>query len=96
MVVMPIAAVVYLVVALKGDKPKRSTSSTPVLPSSQFGRQVHHATSPPKPKPTTPPVPAQFAPGRAERKRQRGTVVPLHGGPPPDHGPDSVRSARNQ
>jgi hypothetical protein len=97
MVIMPVAAVIYLVVALKGETPKKSTS-TPVLPSNQFGREVHHATSPPKPKPSNPPIPAQFSPGRAEKKRSRGTVVPLHAAPPADRRPDSssLPSARNQ
>jgi len=99
MLLMPVAAVIYLVVALRGDAPKKKNTGTPVLPRNQFGRQVHHALSPPKAKkPTTPPVPSQFSPGRAGKKRGRGNVVPLHTAPPPDHGSDSpsLPSAWNQ
>ncbi len=90
MYLVPVAAVVYLIIALRGDAPKRKNPGTPVLPTNSFSRQVHHALSPPKAKaPTsTPPVPSRFAPGRA-RKRGRGTVVPLHVAPPPDQGSDS-------
>jgi negative regulator of sigma E activity len=97
MVIMPVAAVIYLVVALKGETPKKKSASTPVLPTNQFGREVHHAMSPPK-KATTPPVPAQFTPGRAEKKRARGNVVPLRAAPSADHRPDPsfLPSARNQ
>jgi hypothetical protein len=97
MVIMPVAAVIYLVIALKGETPKKN-ADTPVLPTNQFGRQVHHAVSPPKAKPAHPPIPAQFSPGRAEKKRQRETVVPLRAAPPAGQRPDSssLPSARNQ
>jgi hypothetical protein len=98
MVIMPVAAVIYLVIALKGETPKKN-ADTPVLPTNQFGRQVHHAVSPPKAnKPATPSIPAQFSPGRAEKKRERGAVVPLRTAPSAGHRSDSASlpSARNQ
>jgi hypothetical protein len=103
MFLMPVAAVIYLIVALRGDAPKRTNAGTPALPTNDFGRQVHQALSPQKAKkPTAPPsVPSRFAPGRAAKKPKkqgRAVVVPLHGTPPPDHGPDSpsLPSAWNQ
>jgi hypothetical protein len=100
MFLVPVAAVVFLVVALRGESPRKKNAGTPVLPTNQFGRQVHHAMSPPKAKkPTTPPVPSRFSPSRAEKKRGRGNVVPLQAAPPPpNHRSDSpsLPSAWNQ
>jgi hypothetical protein len=98
MFLMPMAAVIYLMVALR-DTPKTKNPGTPVLPRNSFSRQVHRAVSPQKAKkPTvTPPVPARFAPPRG-KKPGRGIVLPLHGTPPPQQGSDSssLPSAWNQ
>jgi hypothetical protein len=99
MFLMPVAAAIYLMIALR-DSPKTKNRGTPVLPRNSFGRQLHHAVSPQKtkkPTATPPPVPSRFAPPRG-KKRGRGIVVPLHGTPPPHQGSDSssLPSAWNQ
>ena len=100
MFLVPVLAVIFLIVALRGDTPKRKNSGTPVLPTNSFSRQVHHAMSPQKAKkPTAPPsVPSRFAPPRTRRKRGPGAVIPLHAAPRPDQGRDSssLPSAWNQ
>jgi hypothetical protein len=99
MFLMPVAAAIYLFIALRGDAKKAKNAGTPVLPTSSFSRQVHHAMSPQKAKKaTTAPIPSRFAPGGPAKKRGRGSVVPLHAAPPPDQGRDSssLPSAWNQ
>lgn len=49
---LPLGAVAYLAIMLRGDKKRRqrSSSSTLIFPTSPLSRQVHSATRPPKPQ----------------------------------------------
>lgn len=78
MFLIPVAAVVYLVIALRGDTPKRNNASTPALPRSALGRQMHSALRPPRTgrptTPSTPPgggdvTPLRFSPGARGGRR---------------------------
>jgi hypothetical protein len=97
MILMPLAAVVYLAIALKGDTPKRRNAGTPNLPTHPLSRQIHAAITPPRAKKAaSAPVPPRFMPSRAARKRGPHIVTPLYSGPPPKTGPDSSStSAQN-
>src|SRR5882724_3343896 len=67
---MPLAAIVYLTLALRAERPKKSNPGTPRLPTHPFSRQVHAATTPPKAKEArkaASPVPPTFMPSRADK-----------------------------
>lgn len=89
---MPLAAIVYLLLALRAERPKKSNPGTPRLPTDPFSRQVHAATTAPKAKEAkkaASPVPPTFMPSK--KKPNTGPVgVPRHLQPTPK--PDSERS----
>jgi|SRR5437764_403095 len=89
MLFMPVAAIIYLTVALRAEKPKRSNPGTPTLPTKGFGRQVHAATTPPKAKEAknaASPVPRTFMPSRAGKDNTGPIGVPRHLQPTPEPG----------
>jgi hypothetical protein len=90
---MPVVAIAYLVLMLKGERVKRSNPGTPRLPTDPFSRQVHTATTSPKakePKKAAPPVPATFMPSKAKRTTGiKGVPLHLQPRPKPGSGPSS-------
>ena len=96
MLIMPVVAIAYLALALRGERTKGSNPGTPRLPTSPFGRQVHAATTPPKAKETknaVSPVPPTFMPSRADKRTTGPKGVPRHlqPSPKPGSGPSSSR-----
>ena len=93
MLIMPIVAVVYLTIALRSEKPKRSNEGTPRLPTDPFSRQVHSAmtSAKAKEKKATSPVPPTFMPSRASKHADGPVGVPRHlqARPKADTGPSS-------
>ena len=86
---MPLAAIVYLVLALRAERPKKSNPGIPRLPTNPFSRQVHAATTPPKAKETkkaASPVPPTFMPSRADKRTMGPKGVPRHLQPTPEPG----------
>ena len=78
---MPVAAITYLAVVLRSERVKRSNPGTPRLPTDPFSRQVHAATTPPKPKEAkkaASPVPPTFMPSRAGKHATGPRGVPRH------------------
>jgi hypothetical protein len=100
---MPLAAFTYLAILLRGDRGKKSNPGTPRLPTDHFSRQVHSATTPPKPKEAkkaASPVPPTFMPSRAGKHTAGPKGVPRHmqatakaGRDPSSSGPDVVTDA---
>ena len=102
---MPLAAIVYLTLALRAERPKKSNPGTPRLPTNPFSRQVHAATTPPKAKEAkkkaASPVPPTFMPSRADKRTTGPVGVPRHlrptpksgSGPSSSSGPDVVTDA---
>ena len=94
MLFMPVAAIVYLTLALRAERPKKSDPKTPRLPTDPFSRQVHSATTPPKAKETrkaASPVPPTFMPSRRGKHTEGPKGVPRHlqPAPKPGSGPSS-------
>jgi hypothetical protein len=86
---MPLAAIFYLLLALRAERPKKSNPGTPRLPTDPFSRQVHSATTPPKAKDTkkaASPVPPTFMPSRRTKDSPGPKGVPRHlqSAPKPD------------
>ena len=78
---MPLAAIFYLLLALRAERPKKSNPGTPRLPTDPFSRQVHHATTPPKAKDAkkaAAPVPPTFMPSRRDKQANGPKGVPRH------------------
>jgi hypothetical protein len=68
MFLLPVAAVVFLVIALRGETPKRRNAATPVLPTHPLSRRMHVATRPPRaarPAPPSGPYGGEVRPFRA-------------------------------
>ncbi|HKN90931.1 MAG TPA: hypothetical protein VJ622_11670 [Acidimicrobiia bacterium] len=87
MLIMPVVAIAYLALALRGERTKGSNPGTPRLPTSPFGRQVHAATTPPKEaKKAASPVPPTFMPSRAGKHTTGPIGVPRHLQPTPKAG----------
>jgi len=89
MLIMPVAAVFYLTLALRSERPKKSNPGTPRLPTNEFGRQVHAARTPPKAnddKASAPPVPSTFMPSRRGKQTTGPKGVPRHLQPAPKPG----------
>ena len=89
MLFMPLAAILYLTLALRAERPKKSNPGTPRLPTDPFSRQVHSATTPPKAKETkkaASPVPATFMPSRRGKHADGPKGVPRHLQPAPKAG----------
>ncbi|HKN41173.1 MAG TPA: hypothetical protein VJ456_18905 [Acidimicrobiia bacterium] len=87
MLIMPVVAIAYLALALRGERTKGSNPGTPRLPTSPFGRQVHAATTPPKEAKKAPsPVPPTFMPSRAGKHTTGPIGVPRHLQPTPKAG----------
>jgi hypothetical protein len=90
MLIMPVAAIFYLTLALRSERPKKSNPGTPRLPSNDFGRQVHAATTAPKAKEAkkvASPVPPTFMPSKRGKQTTGPKGVPRHLQPTPE--PDS-------
>jgi len=90
MLIMPVAAIFYLTLALRSERPKKSNLGTPRLPTNDFGRQVHAATKAKEPKSAAPPVPSTFMPSRRGKQVTGPKGVPRHLQPTPK--PDSEPS----
>lgn len=78
---MPLAAIFYLFLALRAERPKKSNPGTPRLPTDPFSRKVHNATSPPKAKEarkSAAPVPPTFMPSRKDKHTTGPKGVPRH------------------
>ena len=89
MLFMPLAAILYLTLALRAERPKKSDAGIPRLPTNPFSRGVHAATTPPKAKETkkaAPPVPPTFMPSRADKRTTGPKGVPRHLQPTPKPG----------
>jgi hypothetical protein len=81
MMIMPVAAIFYLTLALRAERPKKSNPGTPRLPTDPFSRKVHSATAPPKAKDakrTAQPVPPTFMPSRRVKSTDGPKGVPRH------------------
>jgi len=80
MLFMPIAAIVYLGLALRAERTKKSNTGTPRLPTTPFSRQVHAATTPPKAKEAkkAAPVPPTFMPSKRAKPTEGPVGVPPH------------------
>jgi hypothetical protein len=92
MFIMPVAAIFYLTLALRQERPKKSDPGTPRLPTNDFGRKVHAATAPKAKEAKKPasPVPATFMPSRRGKQTTGPKGVPRHLQPTPR--PDSEQS----
>ena len=78
MLIMPVAAIFYLTLALRSERPKKSNPGTPRLPTNDFGRQVHAATKPKEPKSAASPVPSTFMASRRDKRVTGPKGVPRH------------------
>jgi hypothetical protein len=85
MLIMPVAAIFYLTLALRSERPKKSNPGTPRLPTNDFGRQVHAATASKskEAKNSSSPVPPTFMPSRRDKQTTGPKGVPRHLQPAP-------------
>jgi hypothetical protein len=85
MLIMPLAALFYLALALRAERPKKSNPGTPRLPTDPFSRQVHSAMTPPKAKEVKgpSPVPPTFMPSKRSKETTGPKGVPRHLQPTP-------------